>query len=205
MFWGVFVSAPLMAVESSDEDIANPPAPSVASSVDAHKTFLPVSGTHSLTEMQVGKILDFASQLYRQKLKKSGFVRDLKKTVDQQCAEVKKYAKKTAKQLKISEDDFNILFKETETLLRQASLSNVDETLKKILQICLRVSSSKIEERLADAGVDTLIQEVVGMLAVQGLNAIASKVPANGCCGKTTRTLLDVVQAVQPASTEPAA
>lgn len=199
-------SIPLIAADAlHEEGAAHSSEPSVASSVNANKTFLQVSDTHSLTEMQVGKILDFASQLYRQKLKKSGFVRDLKKSVDEQCEEAKRYAKNISKQLGISENDFNVLFRETETLLRQTSISNADETLKDILTICLRVSSSKIEERLADAGVDPLIQEVVGMLAVQGLTIVASKVPANGCCGKTTRTLLDVVQAVQPSSTEPAA
>ncbi|HCU06302.1 MAG TPA: hypothetical protein DIC42_01780 [Holosporales bacterium] len=204
MIVGMFASvSPLMAAELTDGSATSFPAPSAVSSVTA-KTFLQVSDTQSLTEMQVGKILDFASQLYRQKLKKSGFVRDLKKSVDAQCAEAKKYAKNIAKQLGISENDFNILFRETETLLRQASISNADETLKSILSICVRASSSKIEARLADAGIDPLIQEVVGMVAVQSLQMIANKVPANGCCGRATRTLLDVVQATQ-SSTEPVA
>ena len=204
MIVGMFASVPLMAAELTDESATNSPAPSAVSSVHTAKNFLQVSDTQSLTEMQVGKILDFASQLYRKKLKKSGFVRDLKKSVDEQCEEAKKYAKNIAKQLGISENDFNVLFRDTETLLRQASISNADETLKSILSICLRASSSKIEERLADAGIDPLIQEVVGMVAVQSLQMIANKVPANGCCGTATHTLLDVVQAAQ-SSTEPVA
>ncbi len=190
---GVFASAPLMATDLAVE--AAHVATSSASATSTVRTFLKVADDKSLTEMQVGKVLDFASQLYRNKLRSLGFVRDLKQTVDAQCAEAKKYAKKMAGKLGISENEFNTLFKETETLLRNASINDADETLKEILKICLRVSSNKMEDRLTDAGVDPFIQDVLGVVATQGLEIIASKVPATGCCGTVTHTLHDVLEA----------
>lgn len=203
MILGVFTSAPLMAVESPHVEVRTySTEPTAVYATNANQTYLQMLGSQSLTDDHVAKILDFASKLYNTKLEKLGFVCNLKKSVDEQCEEVKKYAKNIAKQLGISEDDFNILFRETETLLRQTSISNADERLKDLLVVCLRVSSVKIEKRLEDAGIDPLLQELVGMIAVQSLEVIASKTSNNGCCGKTTRTLLDVVQEVQ-ASKEP--
>lgn len=188
----VFASAPLMATETVTANVVS----TSVSAVSIVKTFLKVSDTQSLTEMQVGKVLDFASQLYRKKLKSLGFVRDLKQSVEQQCESAKKYAKKMAGKLGISEDEFNILFKETETLLRNTSINEADDkVLKDILKICLRVSSSKMEDRLTDAGVDPLIQDVLGAVAAGSLELIAAKVPAKGCCGTVTHTLLDVLEA----------
>lgn len=196
---GVLVSAPLMATESGILTREGSPTENVTTTsmpgVSTVKRFLSVSDTQSLTEMQVGKVLDFASQLYRKKLKNLGFVRDLKQTVEQQCEGAKKYAKQMARKLGISEGEFNALFKETETLLRNASINDADDTLKGILRICLRVSSKKIEDRLADAGIDPFIQEVLGVVAIEGLQMIAGKVPPKGCCGTVTHTLLDILEA----------
>lgn len=185
---GMFASAPLMAAEVDSIATTTP-------TVSTVKAFLKVSESQSLTEMQVGKLLDFASQLYRKKLKSLGFVRDLKQSVEQQCTEAKKYAKQMSGKLGISEDEFNTLFKETETLLRNSSINDADGTLNGILNICLRVPSKKIEDRLTDAGVDSFIQDVLGAVAMGSLELIASKVPANGCCGTVTHTLLDVLKA----------
>ncbi|PIZ34276.1 MAG: hypothetical protein COY39_00115 [Alphaproteobacteria bacterium CG_4_10_14_0_8_um_filter_37_21] len=192
---GVFASASLMATDLGVEPVNVQTTRVSATTTSTMTAFLQVSDTKSLTEMQVGKVLDFASQLYRTKLRSLGFVRDLNQTVEAQCEEAKKYAKKVAGKLGISENEFNTLFKETETLLRKASIHDADETLKGILKICLRVSSKKMEERLTDAGVDPFIQDVLGIVATQGLGIVANKVSDTGFCGTVTHTLVEVLEA----------